>query len=724
MRRRSLFWAGSAVALVVLTQIVLPKSTPAGIVLLGVVSGASSALLAASLVLVYRAARVVNFAAAALGGAAAYLCFSLVAYFGWPFLLALPLALAGGGLTGFLVDAAFVQRFFTAPRLVLTVLTVVLARLLSDSAGIFEFIPAFGNAARSFTGRQQADAGRIRLPFEDLGFALHPLRFESGTPIAIVLCLVGLTGLGVFLRRSRLGTAVRGAAVNAERAQSLGINVRMLSSVVWTIAGLLAATALIADGVAGTFAARSFAPQLLLAPLAAAVLARMSSIPVAVAAAFGIGILEQSVLWSFPRAAFLDLVFLVLIAGGLLSQRMRATRSESGPATSWEAAKEIRAVPRELLAVAGVRRARRSLVAAALVLVLVFPFATSNAQVNLAGLILIQGIVALSLVVLTGWAGQVSLGQFGLVAVAAVLAGHLTANLHLTFWIALPVVVAATAGLAALLGVPALRVPGPFLAVVTLAFAVAVQSGLFTGDSFARVIPDRVNRPQLFFWSFASERSYYFLCLAMLVLAATVVSRLRRARPGRMMIALRENPAGVQSFGISLLRGRLVAFAVAGGLCGLAGVLFAHHQRAIDASSFGAAVSVDMFVMAMIGGISSVTGALLGASYVGIANFVITDAVFQNLVTSGGLLILLFVAPGGLAALVTSARDAALRIVATRQGITAPSLFADSELRAMQDKRAPLAAAAPNRGLDAIPASRRYSRPSRHHGPRVAQVRT
>ncbi|HUR49810.1 MAG TPA: hypothetical protein VMY88_09850 [Acidimicrobiales bacterium] len=723
MKRRGTVGVACAVGLVLLTQVLLPKTTPVGVIFLGLLSGCSTSLLAAGLVLVHRAARVVNFAQAALGSGAAYLCFVTAGLLDWPLFVAIPLGVGFGALTGLVVDAAFVQRFFTAPRLVLTVLTIVLGRLLTEVPRLLDRIPVLGAASRNFEGRQALEAGTVELPWADKAFHLAPLRFGTGAILAVVLCAAGLAALALFLRTSRLGTAVRGAAVNAERAQSLGINVRSLSSIVWAIAGALAGLALIADGVASSFAVRDFPPQMLLAPLAAAVLARLASIPAAVAAAFAIGIAEQAILWSFPRAAFLDAVFLVVIAGGLLSQRVKAARSETGPASSWEATREIRPVPAELAGVPGVRRSRRALVGVALLIVFLFPFVTSDAQVNLAALIFIQAIVALSLVVLTGWAGQVSLGQFGLVAVAAVLGGHLTADRGISFWIALPLIIAITAGLAAGLGLPALRVPGPFLAVVTLAFAVAVQSAIFTGNVFEGVIPDRINRPRFFFWSFASERGYYFLCLALLVVAAIVVSRLRKARPGRVLIALRENPSGVQSFGVSLLRTRLVAFAVSGGLCGLAGILFAHHQRAIDAASYSAGVSIEMFVMAMIGGISSVTGALLGAAYVGTANFLISDAVFQNVATSGGLLVLLFVAPGGLAAVVTSARDAVLRIVATRQGIAAPSLFADRALEAMEARRAPLAEPLPNRGLEAIPASRRYRRGSRLHGPRpVAEV--
>jgi branched-chain amino acid transport system permease protein len=516
------------------------------------------------------------------------------------------------------------------------------------------------------------------------------------------------------LRISRIGTAVRGAATNAERASSLGINVRSLSSVVWAISGLLsgiaALTVLMNDG----FGAPT-GPEVLIPALAAAVVARMSSIPVAVAAALGLSVLQAATSWSYQNSP-VAVAYLVVIAAALLVQRGRGGRSEEGPTSSWEATKEIRPVPAELDRVPGIRRARIALVVVVLVLLAVYPFASSNAQTSLGSLIFIQALIGLSLVVLTGWGGQVSLGQFALVAIAAVLGGHLTADSGITFWLTLPFVAAVTAGLAAALGVPALRIRGSFLAVTTLAFAVATQYLLFDTEVFRGLIPTRVYRPGFLFVSFASERSYYFLCLGFLVTAAFVVSRLRRSRPGRVLIALRENEAGVQAFGVPAGRTRIAAFALSGALCGTAGVLFVHHQRAVDAVSFGSVVSVEMFIMAMIGGVTSVAGALLGAAYVGIANFLLPSEVARNLVTSGGLLALLFIAPGGLAALAAGARDAVLRIVATRRQIPVPSLFADMDYEAIRSQRAPLVEPIPYHGLEAIPGNRRYTGHSELHG--------
>lgn len=715
-RRTAASSAAAFVVLLVASQLVLPRATPNGVLLRGVVLGASEALLAAGLVLIHRSARIVNFSQAAIGGLGAFACFRLVGFLDWPFAAGFVVALGLGAVTGVLVDLLVVQRFFSVPRLVLTVGTIVMASIVGSLSGLIDRIPAVGRAARSLENAATATSGRMPTPFAEWTFDVAPFTFGFPAVLTGAVTALALGGVGLLLRATSLGTSIRAASENADRALLLGVNVRVLSTVVWTVAGVLSAAALTLHAVnEGANTLAGFRPELLVVPLAAAVIARMESIPVAAVAAVAIEMAQQAVFWSYPRSSVMDLALLGLIAGALLLRRRRVSRSEDHAASSWEVTKELRPVPREFDAVPGVRRAARALTALALLAVVVFPFASSPSQTNLGGLIFIQAIVALSLVVLTGWGGQVSLGQFALVAVGAVAGAHLTGTVGLDFFVALPVVAVLTGGFAALVGLPALRIHGTFLAVTTLVFAVAVQQTLFGSTFFERFIPDRVERPRLLFVSFVSERGYYFLCLVSLVVTAWIVTRLRRSRPGRVLIALRENEPAVQAAGVDAVRTRLVAFALAGAMCGVAGMLFVHHQRAVDPASYGADTSVAIFIMAMIGGITSVTGALLGAAYIGIAEFVIADPATRQLAGSGGLLLLLYLAPGGLASVATSIRDAGLRIVASRRQLVVPSLFEDVDAAALLARRVPLAERIPGAGLEAIPRTRRYRRDSELH---------
>ncbi|MDQ1436668.1 MAG: branched-chain amino acid transport system permease protein livM [Acidimicrobiaceae bacterium] len=710
--------AGVAFAALAVT-ILLPRPAPASVWVSGFVRGMGDAMLAVGIVLVWRSARVVNFAQAAMGAMGAYFAFVLVGVFHVPFVIAVPICLLLGAGAGFLINVLFVQRFFNSPRLVVTVVTIVVARFLGNSRDYVNGLPVIKGHVGDLNNQDFLEQSRMQLPFGHSVWKVLgvPLDFAALFTVFAAVCALG--GLALWMRRSRLGTAVRGVAVNAERAQSLGINVRSVGAAVWTMTGAFAALGLLLRGISEGFVYGNTdrAPEQFLIPaLAAAVLGRMTNISTAVVTAVTIGMVSVAVVWSYPNTAVVELGLLAVIAGGLLLQRRRGSRSEDGESSSWEATKEIRPIPKELSTVPEIRRTRRILIGVVLVVTAAAPFAMSGGKTHLVTVIFIQAIVALSLIVLTGWSGTVSLGQFALVAVAAVLSSNLTSSHGVPFWVALPLVAALTGGFAVLLGIPALRIRGAFLAVTTLAFAVAAQSTLFQSGWFRTIIPLGVNRPRLLFISFESERSYYFLCLAMLLGAVFVVRGLRHSRTGRVLIAARENESGVESFGVSLMRIRLAAFAVSGALAGVAGVLFVHHQRAVDVDVYAASVSVDMFIMTMVGGIGATAGAVLGAAYIGLVTFLIRGDVIRNVVTSGGLLLLLFIAPGGLAGLVTQARDGVLRIVALRRGIAVPSLFEDADLEAVATRRAPLVQRIPYRGLEAIPEVRRYTRPSELHG--------
>ena len=344
--------------------------------------------------------------------------------------------------------------------------------------------------------------------------------------------------------------------------------------------------------------------------------------------------------------------------------------------------------------------------------VIVFPFVSSTGQVYLGSVVAIQAIVALSLVVLTGWTGQVSLGQFALAAVGAVVAGAITQSVP--WWLAIPAAALVTAVVAIGIGVPALRLPGLHLAVATFAFAAAVHSLLFNERIFGWLLPDgAVSRPTLPFLDFEDERSMYFFVLVALAVCLLAVRNLRNSRFGRILIGLRDNEPNVESAGVSPLRLKLTAFGIAGALAGFAGALLAFQQRGVTAPSFTAAASVDIFVIAVLGGIGNIAGPLLGA---GVINALRTSlSIFPEIAASVGplvALVLLYIEPGGLISIVTRARDAVLRIVAQRNQIVVPSLFADVDPESLHLRLVPIAAPSDTAGLSRL--SRRYDVSSVH----------
>jgi len=717
-REVALTVAGLLVVLI-FTQL-LPSATSAGrglptaLLFQALITGIVNALTAAALVLVYRTTRILNFAQTAIGAGGAVLCFDLLNLDGAPFLLALPLGLLTGAALGAAFDLIFGRRFLNSPRLVLTVLTIVSAGFLgSTGQSLIDNLPIFPPAALRTIDQQQGSysLGSL-LPFPNWHFTIGDLLVPFGFPeifggVAAIVALAALIG---FLRYTRLGVALRAVSENTERAALLGISVGLLSTIVWTIAGLLSALSLTLTGFMGKpSAAFGYAPALLLPAFAAAVLGRFRSLGVAAAAAIGISEATAAVVKLQPDAEpLISLALLIITAAGLLLQGRRQARSDEGITSAWAATEELRPVPKEMLALTPLRITRWGLVAAAAAALIAYPFISDTGQTFLMAVIFLNAIIGLSLVVLTGWAGQVSLGQFGFAAIGAVLAAALAQRWGITFWVAVPVASLVTAGIAILIGLPALRIPGLYLAVATFAFAIAVHDVLFSEKFFGWLLPTTgLTRPQLFLIDFDDERAMYFLCAIALAVSILAVVNLRRGRFGRVIIGVRENEANASSVAIPVLRVKLAAFGLAGLLAGFAGAIFAFQQRTLTADSFSGTASIQAFVQVVIGGISSVWGPVLGSGYVNGINFVLSGTPeIATVLVSVAPLLLLYMAPGGLLSLFAKIRDAALRIIAQRNQLIVPSLFADMDPEALHLRLIPLAAPVPGSGTQA--AHRKY----------------
>ena len=698
--RSLLIGAGAAGLLLLFTQLVLPGSsgaargTPMAILFNGLVNGALNAMTAIGLVLIYRTSRIVNFAQAALGAVGAILGYNLIIAHDLNYGLAFGAAVVFSAVVALAAELLFIRRFFEAPRLVVTIVTIGIGSLLATSGIIgVASLPIYGEG-RDLTA---LFGGQRIIPFRSFDFQIGdvaiPFRFAHLLTLGVLV--VALLGIGGFLRFTRMGMAVRASSENAERAELLGINVRTLSTVVWVIAGALSGASLTLLGTTQTFALGGRgAPSVLIAALAAGVIARMRSLPIAVYAALLIAIAQGAVGWSFrDQGGLIDAGLVVVIVLGLFAQRRILQRSEE--ASSWEATEEVRPTPRELLQVPSIRTWRRIFVLVAAAFVLVFPWTVESGLTNRGALAAITAIALLSLVVLTGWAGQASLGQFGFVAIGAMVGGAMTSRLDLSFWLALPTGAVVAAIVAIAVGLPALRIRGLFLAVTTLAFAQTVSLVLFDERYFGWLEPREMRRPTLLFLDFEDERSMYYLAVAFLALVVALIVTLRRARPGRVLIALRENENDLQAFGINVVRTKLSAFALSGFICGIAGVLFAHHQRAVSETAFGAEASVELFIFAIIGGVSSVTGAMLGSGFQSVVQlFPLSDPTLAFFLTPQfGLLAILYILPGGLAGIAYALRDSVYRVVATRRQLIVPSLMADYDPAIVEKQLIPLGVA-------------------------------
>jgi branched-chain amino acid transport system permease protein len=690
----------------VVTEVHGSSPAPWGVLLgYGAIFGSGTALSTVGLVLVYRSARVINFSQAAYGANAAVLFLLLTTGKGWGYWPALGVSLLAAVLVAALVELLVLRKFTHSPRLVLTLITVVVAQLLAATAILMPRLFGYSPPKNGLP--------YVRLPSfpSDTPFDSHRFRWAgapfNGDQVALVVATLLVTvALGVFLRRSRIGTAIRGAAENASRVEQLGVSTGVLSATTWVLVALLSAIgAILATTAAGGTLTQysqggraSYGP--LMVALTAAVIARLESLPVAFAAAIGLTFFEQGLTWSFNNdAAVLDIVRFALILLVLLLQPARRSRTDAAASSSWAGSEEIRAIPSVLAGLAAVQTGVRRVRWVFAFLLLGYPFVVSAGQLSLGTTYVVYAIVGVSIVMLTGWAGQVSLGQFALVAVGALSGAWVISEAHLPFGVALVAGTLASAAVAVVVGLPALRLQGLYLAVTTLALATMTSSAFSSGKLLADHLPSKVGRPQLLGVDMnTNHRAYYYLCVVATAVAVWTAARLRRTRTARLLIAMRDNERMAQAYGINLVRTRLLAFALSGGMAGFAGVLYVVQQRSVSGGSYGPELSISMFLMAVLGGLGSVNAVLAGAVYFAVGATLFPGTLGSLLVSGLGVLLVMLFFPSGLGAMAYAVRDSWLRRVAQRYRIFVPSLAGD-RLKRGEEALVPIAAGVERDGV-------------------------
>jgi branched-chain amino acid transport system permease protein len=665
----------------------------------GLALGALYGIIGVALVLIYRTTRVINFAAGALGAVPAITALLMVTNKGVSYLVALPVAAIGGFLIGGLTDVLVLRRFSQSPRLILTVVTIGVAQ---SFAALGFFIPVW-------FGAKATQVPKVPTPWGDLAY-----RSSRGQPIltgdqifAFAVVLVLTVSLSLFLKRSRMGIALRASAENADRASLLGIPVRQVTTLAWAMAGLLSGLAIFAQAhLIGVPGDATLGFDALLYGLAAAVVARMDRLGVALGAGAGIGLIIFSSVSRTGSNNVASAVMLVIILLALLAQRGALSRAMDTGVSTWQSVKAFRPIPTELRQVPEVVFARYALYLVLLVVAIGIPFVIGEGNLFKLQTLPLFGIVAVSLVVLTGWAGQISLGQFGLVGIGAAAAGGLAANHNIDFFVAIAIGVGAGALTAVVVGLPAVRIQGLYLAVTTLAFGYAMQNYILNqnywigkhllphGQAASIVRPVVYGRIDL-----ENERYFYFCGLVFFFLSVAAALAFRRNHSGRVLIAMRDNQRAMSSYAVNPVRTKLAAFAVSGAFAGLAGVLFAYQQHNVVPESFNVLSSIQVFLAACIGGLTSVWAGALGvitfqafiyylpAWYQPLLRDYPTLSSVIPLLLTGPLLVLnLYFNPGGLAQQCFEVRDRFLRRIAAKRGIHVPSLVADRLLEEEQQR--------------------------------------
>ncbi len=629
----------------------------ANLLFIGLINGLSVALIAMGIVLVYRSSRVINFAVGDLGVPAAALLAVMVGQHNVPYWPGLIGALLIGTLSGTVIELAVIRRLFKAPRVIVLVATIGVAEL---ARAVTYTLPDYR------TGQLQT---QYPTPISS-HWQIGSVTVKGSQLLVLIVVPIITAGLWWLLGHTHFGDTVRAAATNSDLSRLTGISPKLMSTGVWTIAGFLSAAAVILYATSqGSAELVSIGPETLLIGLTAALIARMTSFPRAVLGAIVVSVVSQVLTFNFPNSTGLVQFILFLVVLVLVAARSRA---DDAGGESFAFAPRVPPVPERLREIWWVRRMPQVLAGFALVVAVAIPiFVHESARHQTYAMILAFALCAVSVTVLTGWGGQLSLGQMAFAGIGALMAAafvrgaSLDIGWHSTRIIRgtipqVPFVLAIFLGatvaclVAVAVGAGALRVRGLLLAISTLAFAIAAEQYIFAQPLFSGGsgnLTVEFPRGKLGPINLASyNRNYYYFVLASLVIVLVLVGHLRRTGIGRAIIGVRENERAASALTVSPTRTKLTAFAVAGFVAGFGGALLGGLVVTIGYSErfFRVDDSITLVSLAVIGGLGSLTGAVTGALWViGLPAFWPQNQEVPLFTSSIGLLIILLYIPGG-----------------------------------------------------------------------------
>ena len=620
----------------------------------GLPLGAMYALQAMGIVLVYKTSGVFNFAQGAIGMAAAFVASGLGVSLGLPTWLAVVGAVAMGAGLGVVMERLTIRPAKgTLPR---TIITLGWLLALQGLVGL-----VFGTEL----GRRP-----VTLFSPDAALTIPSLATAFGwDQVGVLLtALVVAGGLGVFFRRSPLGVAMRAVSDAPEAARLLGVRVRLVTMAAWAMgAGLAALSGVLVTPLLGTLDTVGLVVFTIQA-LAAALVGGLSSLPLTFAGGIALGMGQPVIgrLLGSP-AGINELIALAVVLGALLL-RKRVGRGDTSGSSAAGAGGADGLEPAPLRPLPTGRAA--GIATAAVAALLLFPVLLGGPQANfqMAGL-LAWSLAVLSLVLLAGVVGQVSLCQAFFMAIGAYGAG-IFMDAGLSFLAAMPLGALLAAGVAALVGIPALRLRGLELAIVTLSLAFAADRYFFrwtplVGPDAVRPLPRPAFADEVLN-GVAGARLYTLLVGAVLIVCMWWVASLRRGRTGAALPALRSSTAATAAMGFSVTSLKLRGFAASGFVAGLAGVLFSGLAHLAGYAPFDFSRSISLLAYAVIAGIGSVPGAVVGGGIVTLSALSVgggsgdipsgAGASMVTVLTGAALIVTVIGAPSGLAGLVSSAR--------------------------------------------------------------------
>ena len=296
----------------------------------------------------------------------------------------------------------------------------------------------------------------------------------------------------------------------------------------------------------------------------------------------------------------------------------------------------------------------------------IFPMLVPNPYyIHLVETILIYAILLFGLDIVVGYTGQVSLGHAGLFGVGSYTAGALFFKLGVPFFLAVPAAIGVTAAFGAVLALPALRVTGPYLAMVTLAFGTIIQI-LINEMTFLTEGPIGIKVPKpLMFGHKLNEVEYYYVVLVFMALALFFVHRILKSHLGRAFEALRDSPVACDCMGVSVYRYKVYAFVISAAFAGLAGALYTYSEEYISPNTYNFELTILFLLAVIMGGRKTRSGALIGAVIVVMLPSLLSDIQLFRIIATVLAVAVVVMAAYNITRKVKTVRDLAVPVVAT-----------------------------------------------------------
>lgn len=555
------------------------------------------AMFAIGIVVIYRASRVLNLAHGAMATLPAYAAYSL-ATAGTPTWIAFIVVILLGAALGAAVEFLILKPLRNDSPTAQTVGTVAaLGLIIALVAKIWGTAPL---RAPPLFPEGSIEVGHTPLHFADIGIAAFALI------AAVVFTFI--------FQKTEIGLAMRGAAENRRAATLMGIDPNTTTRLAWILGGALAAASGVLLAAATNLHPYTLSRQVL-PGFVAALLGGLGSLPGAIAGSAIVGVTQGLVSSAGPLAGQPGSAQLVLAVVALIVMAARGRRLVGSSNLSEERG---RAATRE-------RRLRLPMWSYVLAAPIIFgwvwlPFIPDSIRRD-ANLAAIYVVVSISLVILTGWVGQISLSQATFVGISAFVTGIVVRHLGIPFPVNLPIAAAASALAAMVLGAFALRVRGLYLAVATLIFgwmadAYLFKSSWFVGEGGSSTITGRIigRAGSIPSFDLSDSRGFWLVAVAAAVLAVVAASNLKESRTGRAFYAVRGSEIAAASMGINVVRTKLLAFAFSGVLAGVAGNLIMVDQRTATAEQFSFTASLFFLSIAAVGGLTKLGGVVVAAT--------------------------------------------------------------------------------------------------------------